>query len=333
MNAAVLQADAVTNNKNLDVLKDREAITLRNILEKVTHLPVKVMNLSLAGAMVSDQYLITKALLAASHPKVVIIGLSPRAFLDNAMPAASATEPFHFFHRYVKLESLIKYSFSDPLSQANWLVQEYLPLRRLYDPLVLGLRHCILPQGCTVNNHAEDLTNKELGTQTTGQKIVEHKSRALLRTVYASTDEPAVGENIIYPVSLHGFIDNTREYARRYHDPAAPNYKQQNRFFKEYLSLLKSFGTQVVVLSMPALPANRCLLPEWFWREYRQQMKTECACYGATWVDLSSDKSFDKADFLDNVHLNADGGRLLIEHIAELIRANSSLLRALRLSR
>jgi hypothetical protein len=325
MNAAIMQADAITSHKNLDVLTDREAITLEQTLKDKAHLSIGVVNLALAGAMISDQYLISKALLASHPPKIVIIGISPRSFLDNAMPAASATEPFHFFQHYVKLDSLVPYSFPDWLSQANWFLQEYFPLKQFYDPITLFLEKIMLYA------FGFDRSN-ESAKQSHFAKIAEsfHKDRVdktskQLQAICGGTDEPARGKNLVAPISLYGFVDNTGEYKRRYRDSASPNYEKQNAFFREYLSLLKRLGVKTIVLGMPVLPSNRQLLPEVFWRKYKEQMKEECAQFGANWIDLCEDGSFDKGDFLDNVHLNAKGGRLLIDQLSGIISAHSSI--------
>ncbi len=332
MNAALMQVDAVANRKKLDVLTDREATTLEHVLKKRTELSLKVVNLALAGAMVSDQYLISKALFALNPPKLVIIGISPRSFIDNAMPAASATEPFHFFQRYVSLNSLVAHSFPDLLTQANWFLQEYFPLKQLYDPIMLAFRKMAVyaPWLDSTDKAIRQTGTRKIPCNQKPAETIEGNSARLLQAIGGGTDEPAKGENVIYPVSLYGFIDNTREYQRRYRDSSSPNYKNQCTFFKEYLHLLKSLGSQVIVLGMPVLIANRQLLPEKFWHDYRRQIGQECASYGAIWVDLSQDDSFDKRDFLDNVHLNGTGGHLLMGRIGGLISNNASLLQILQ---
>lgn len=332
MNAAIMQADAITNRKNLDVLQDREATTLEHLLKERTQMSLKVVNLGLAGAMVSDQYLISKALFAVNPPKVIILGVSPRSFLDNAMPAASATEPFHFFQRYVKLNSLVSYLFPDVLTQANWLLQEYFPLKQLYHSCLQALDSItyIMPGPDRLANTPKSDGVPNISSKQKLAGVLERSPTALLQAIAGATDEPAKGESIICPVALHGFLDNTREYQRRYHDPSSPNYKNQDVFFREYLHFLNSIGSQVFVVGMPVLIANRKLLPKEFWNHYRKQMQDECASFGASWVDLSEDSSFSRSDFLDNVHLNADGGRLLLKRIASLISTNSQCLRILK---
>ena len=143
-NAAIIQADAVAMNKSMDCAIDRQCITLKNSLEqelKPHGSNLRLVNLSVGGAMPSDYYLMSKSLFTKNqHPKLVIITLSPRSFLDATLPAASATEIFQFFSPFVDLGNLVDHAFNNPVQKWFWLAQRKFVLFACRQDIDLSLR-------------------------------------------------------------------------------------------------------------------------------------------------------------------------------------------------
>jgi hypothetical protein len=309
MNAAVFQADVFTARKDLDCATDREAITLEQDLKSSPLSGNRVLNLALAGAMASDQYLLSKALLTAIPPKFVIVGVSPRCFIDNSLPSASASEPFQFFNKYVDLKSLSGLVFSDQINQANWQIRHYLPL--------------LIAQNRALTWFQERVA----GTPSKSSKNLEAENRMprpspnMLRAIYGSQGDVKPGEAMMSPAVITGFYDNSREYAARYREIDTPNYKAQKVFFANFLSSLNQLGCRVVVVEMPSTKKNQVLLPPQFWSQYKLWITSQCAANNALWVDLSEDPQFTQPYFLDTVHLNPFGARLLMQRLAAILVA------------
>ena len=81
--------------------------------------------------MPSDYYCMSKAFFTGKHhPKLVILSVSPRSFLDATLASASATETFQFLSPYVDLGNLANYSFANPVEKFLWLIKKQLALFR-----------------------------------------------------------------------------------------------------------------------------------------------------------------------------------------------------------
>jgi hypothetical protein len=324
MNAAVFQADAFTRKRDLDCVVDRQAITLAQDLTAPNASLKAVLNMAMAGGMASDQYLFCKALFPSAPPKLVVLGVGPRCFIDNSLPSASSTEPFQFFSRYVDLGPLTALAFSDQFAAAAWQIRHHLPLLVLHDQCCDLLRN-------TIQKDVVRITGSLPPTRSVFADRplkVSGTAANMLHAIYGSAGDAKLGENIIVPVLIPGFYDNTKEYRARYKELDTPTYRIQQQFFESLLGYLNSIGTRVIVVEMPTSPLNQALLPEQFWSQYKNWITQQCTKHGALWADLSNDPAFQKKVFLDTVHLNACGGSLLMHKLATIIDLNSSFRQA-----
>ena len=321
VNAAVFQADAIGDKRELDCAVDREALTLEHLLELCGSRKSKVVNLAMGGAMISDQYLICQALLARHVPKLVIIGISPRCFLDNALSAASATEPFHFFTPYVDLGPLAHFAFSDPCSEISWHLRNFVPLLKVHEQI------------CQYLSKLDDFRRySKVSLRVNGAGDKPEESAKLMQAIYASSDNIGLGQFKIGTTPIQGFSDNTKEYQHRYKNADVPLYATQRQFFEAYLSSLKNLGIKTIVVNMPCLKTNQVLLPEKFWFDYRHRTAKQCAEHGATWVDLSDNTDFTKNHFFDNVHVNPLGAKLLMDKITMSILNDPAAVQSLKMT-
>lgn len=311
INAAVFQADAFARNMPSDCAVDREAVALEKILNATTKGKSKVVNLAMGGAMCSDQYLMAQALFTKAPPKIVIIGVNPRCFLDNSLESASTTEPFKYFQPFVDMGPLAKLSFPDYISEAAWRIKENVPLLKLHS---LSSDFLAGSLGLNKNSTTPDLVKGRSSSPQT------------LRAIYGLANDVKKGETLVPPVIISGFYDNKMEYARRYKDPNIATYQSQKQFFDAYLKTLENLKIKMFVVNMPCLPANRQLLPAIFWQNYCAWVASECRKHGASWVDLSEDPSFTQNYFLDNVHVNAFGAKLLVQKIASILLMKPHLI-------
>jgi hypothetical protein len=290
---------------------------LEQLLKANTGKPHEVLNLSLGGAVASDQYLMAKALFAKTLPKIVVVGISPRCFLDNSLTSASATDPFQFFEPYVEMDSSLSHlAFPDLLSESSWYAKNHLPMwiwrDRFYNLF-----------GRERKGSAPVAASDSIASQTA------QTPSQMLRGIYGSASDVKQGAFLVRPMIISEFYDNTKEYQHRWKNCNVPAYGIQKKFFDAYLTTLSQLGIETVVVGMPCTSLNRQLLPKTFWSEYRDWLAGECQAHGATWFDLSEDPTFTKKYFLDTVHVNAFGARLLVQKIASLILTRPELSRKL----
>jgi hypothetical protein len=321
INAAVFQADAFASMRPRDCAADRESLSLEQLLAAATGRSNAVINLAVGGAVASDQYMISKALFPRSTPKIVVVGVSPRCFIDDTLPSASATDPFQFFEPYVEMGSLAHLAFPNSFSELAWRFKSYVPMLALHDPVCGYL---------AVQAKLHQPNGKSMALNALNDRA-ETQPR-MLRGIYASASDVKQSEIFVTPTIVQGFYDNTPEYQRRYRNLTPPAYKIQQKFFHAYLDNLSSLGIKTVVVGMPCTKLNRQLLPEQFWSEYRAWLTSECSGHRAIWFDLSDDPAFPRKYFLDTVHVNAFGARVLVQKIAALLMTDPTLSRELKSS-
>ncbi len=308
MGSAIFSAEAEHRFEALDTTDQREVTRLTDAVQKLNGKAPQVFNLSMGGAMVSDHYLVAKTLFSGKEkPKAVIIGVNPRDFLDNDLPAASATDAFYFLSPYVDIEELSPVSFDGPFSLLDYKLKKHLPLKQV-NTICKG-------------NEPPSLANIATFTNPEGKGSLEkNKSQPLatqvLQAISGSAGDIRQGTWRVPAKPPFSFVDNSREYVRRYKRPNPPCLAGQKAYFQALLSYLKAQDIKVIVVGMPSLESNRHILPASFWTNFKQYLREQTVASGASFVDLFDDQRFVITDYLDTVHLNRFGGAKLISAIA-----------------
>lgn len=292
-------ADARRLNQCIDFTQYHRSVTVEDYIRSYTRKKATAFTLALPGAMASDHFIISKTLFAPNaSPKLVIVGLSPRDFIDSTLPNAGSTEAFRLFSRYIDADAYTEHAYPDPYSRLEWLIGKRLPLRRLTTLFEL---ECANEQAPPRKKKGIEMTQTlcVLGNIKRGQCVTK-------------PDMPDV------------FVDNTNEYRHRYSANRA-SYKHQLAFFKEFLLSMKRKDISVLVVGMPVLDSNRALLGAEFWKEFRSNIASNCREMGARWLDLSDSSEFTGRDFVDTVHMNHRGGDKLARCMARAIAGDTTL--------
>ncbi|HEY9778016.1 MAG TPA: hypothetical protein V6C81_29910 [Planktothrix sp.] len=302
MNSAAWAGDAWALRQPVDCIAHRRVVALEQKLKERLGGgdDLKVLNCAFQGAMASDYYMVGRALFSDDRkPKMVIVGVSPRDFIDNKLVAASATEPFRFLSPYVDTGQLSAIAFPDVYARLNaeseWALNR-LGLRRVHD---------LCDSWVTARN-----SSANNATQTSESPLLNAIRNSSLRVKPGDYMVPADMRDV--------WVDNTSEYSERYKNPNPPSYNIQLAFFSKFLSLMQEKDIKTVVVGMPTLPMNRALLPNSFWSSYRQSLASLCTANGAQWCDMSENEQFQKHDFVDTVHVNTRGAIKLISAFAEV---------------
>lgn len=299
VNSACWAADAITTGRPVDCASHHRVFTLEKALQSDLDLASpRVVNVSVQGAAASDYYMMTRGLTETGRkPKVLVIGIAPRDFIDNKMQSLGATEPFMFYQRYVDFDDTVAKAYGNPydrgMSEMEWRLGQ-LPLRKL---------HATVKPFLTDSKSAAD-TN------------VSNKDQ--LRLALSNGAINIRPGDIVVPATMSDlWFDNTKEYVSRYKNPNPPNYKTQLFFFDETLKRMNAQGIKVLVVEMPTLPMNRALLPDQFWTSYRSQLSELCKKNDAGYLDLSNSPDYVKADYVDTCHVNWRGGAKVLKRISE----------------
>ena len=314
-------ADARILNKPIDFVENHHCDVLERDLKNALGVKPYVFLSALPGAMVSDHFAIAKSLFSAhGKPALLVLTVSPRDFIDNTLPGAGATEPYRFFSSHCDLSAYSDLAYNDPWSRFTHLVSSEIPLRRL-----------TLAVDDASKKWSEQNQAASVGTAdgATSQSSVDTSSQQVKFVMGGYQGNIRPGEAVLYPSSLKIFVDNVNDYKKRYRNTHPANYEAQMTYFKNYLSYLNDQGVRVLVVGMPLTEMNRTILPNDFWQEFRGRLMLSCGGAGAEWLDLSENPDFTVSDFVDSVHLNADGGIKLAAKIAARVATTPELAAAL----
>ncbi|MBX9691747.1 MAG: hypothetical protein K2Z81_05140, partial [Cyanobacteria bacterium] len=308
-------------NDAVDTVVERNSKLIENLLSKDFGRPAKSFNLSFGGAMVSDQYLLASSLFNSKHkPKVVILGINPRDFIDNSLPAACTTDPYQLLGPYANLEGLEFASFSNPLEWLEWKMNNEFAFRsqgKAFADTVAGAVSKLVQSATgSATEIAVETSVGETTEDSDGKAANQTETGDMLKSLYQTAGEVSPGQWKVVATSWGAFKDNTREYQTRYKNSAPAIYPQEKQFFERLLAHLKSENIKTLVVGMPSLWPNRALLPESFWSEFRGYVASTTSAYGAEWVDFTDSKEYTSNHYLDTVHLNSTGGVKLMQAIA-----------------
>jgi hypothetical protein len=309
--AATFSADAFNLKKDLDCVTHRNLSTLEQQIEKRTGHHVDTVNLGMGGAMVSDAYMLAKALFHGPlQPSMAIVTVSPRDFIDNDLVAPSATDPFKFLAPYVKLDGLEEAAYPETFSRFDWFLNQNIALKRLQQDIQARLAKTI----------SDSLPPTGAGEKIGVSGAKTQDKKVFLQAILGSAGEVKPGDWVVPAVTPAGlWMDNTKEYLHRYKNPHPPILQNERMFFNALLSDLHEKHIPVLVVQMPSLPMNRRLLPPAFWGEYRTMLMQTCKQYDADLCDLSDNPVFLKQHYLDTVHLNSTGGNMAFSAIADAV--------------
>lgn len=310
MGSAIACADAQLTQSLIDTATHKKLVSLETELAKtLAGKPVKVFNAAIPGCMVSDVDLMSKVLFRDSgkKPRVVVIGIAPRDFIDNTMPSPAATEPWHFFSQFVPTYEWPAAAFPEFFANLDWQINQH-TLRELAP----------VAQAMLGTTHIDE------------QEAAEGKKNDTpLAAVLGTLGEVKAGQWIVPANIPPMWKDNTREYKNRFRDSRHPIYKTEKKFFNSFLARMKEEGIQVIAVGMPSLAVNRALLPDKFWAKFHNDVATACRDNGAAYLPLYDDDKFQMEDYLDTVHLDASGGQKLFATIASAMTADNNVRLAL----
>lgn len=329
MSAALYSAEPLYLKKAVDCVTDKESELLSDRLSERLGVKPSSYIFAMGGAMASDHYMLARALFTREHkPKLVIVGVNPRDFIDNMVPSINATEPFNFLLPYVDLDDMSRYAFPDAIAWLDWKLNETLPValagktfKETLPALTEGAADLVATNILKTDTRA---AGKQAETAVAASGRVD-----VLNAIYGKESEVKPGVWVIPPESLKSFVNNQHEYEKRYKNPAPAIYQNQKAFFKAFLSYCKKESIEVMVVGMPSLWPNRALLPDSFWTEFKSSLQAMCTDSGATWVDLFEDDRFNNRDYLDTVHMNMKGGEKLVSVLVDHIAGSPALADAL----
>ena len=321
-------ADANLTGKAVDFVENHHCPTIEKGLEERLGAGAPYVFLSaLPGAMISDHFAIARALYREKGaPPLVVLTISPRDFIDNSLPCAGSTEPYRYFSRFSDLSAYTNLAFNKPWSRLEYFTSNQIPARRLETMVTTAWQNTIDRLLPSFETKEASPGERALAGEVDGKQQIQKQLKFVMGG-YEGNIRP--GQAVLTPNLPQIFVDNSRDYRRRYRNTHPDTYDVQMRYMQEFLSYLKQENCRVLVLGMPLTANNREILDGKFWQRYLQDIEKTCRKNDSRFLNLIADPRFDNSDFCDTVHLNAAGGKKLADIVAETVCGTPELRAAL----
>ncbi len=314
----VSRQDADFLNKDLDYVHHHKSAYLESSLTKLTGSnKLSCFNYALPGSMISDNYMVARALFSGDKkPKMLVLGLSLRDFIDSGVNCPAATPPFRYLKRFVNINDIVN-----------------LAMPQIWQRIDYNVGNMVY------------LYNKKLDTQVLLSEYVKAALGPLMRNICVPSLieklDPAknlpsnlrseVEENmfIVKTHQPYSWEDNSKEYIKRYRMKNTGMFDIQAKFLSQLLAYCKAQNIAVLIVNMPLTPKNMALMPAGYYNHYLSKLKESAVANDSPLVDLNSRSDFKETDFYDTSHMNATGGKKLLDRIAETIASNTTLSAAI----
>ncbi len=300
--------DAKHLNKTIDYVDHHETVYAEDrIASQLGIAKPKCFTFAMPGSLVSDDWIIFETLMKKEHkPKIVVFGVSIRDFIDNKVHCVGTTPTFKYLSKLIAMEPLLNLALPEPRDRTDYVLGKVAYLwgnkpnvqASLSDFARLGAR----PAVATIcNGKAFDESEQE---------------KLLTMNINAQLERGWMTES---PDKDREFTDNTQEYAARYSSRHDKIFNTEKEFFKRFLDSAREADVRLVVVNMPLTNVNVSLVPPGVYDEYRQFVKQATTERGFVYHDFFGDERFTSNVFYDTAHMNAEGGKRLVNAVVDLM--------------
>lgn len=283
-------------------------------LKELAGKDLPIFNYSGNGCMASDAYIVTEqSVKHGMRPKIVILALAPRDFIDHLASPTEKTSYYDFFQKLEKSKNhfdLAKLNVEETFNKTLADIWYYYKLKPDYNALFSVAASGFLHRAPTLYSatHRDPLQNEfaQVRVMAWGPPKLadvtgdEEKKKKDLR-VYTTSYMP---------------IDMKRFTAER-------------KFLFKTLDFCRKNNILPIVVNMPRTARNEALLPDWFQAQYMDALTSAAKQYDCPFFDLNKDPNFAEADFRDSVHLNGDGGMKVFNVLTAKLSQNDDFLEAI----
>ncbi|HEY9786929.1 MAG TPA: SGNH/GDSL hydrolase family protein, partial [Candidatus Obscuribacterales bacterium] len=307
--------EAVFLNRSIDIVTHRRVQYLEaQLAKKLEGAEPVAFNFALPGAMIPDDYMVVRCLFIQSRkPRIAILGLSALDVIDSDFFCPAASNHFKYLQRFTPIDDLVELAMPHP-----WQRFEYYVHQMVY---LAGRKHDlqVISGECAKQNLAPMLKD----VLVTSAKEKKDSTQA----IYQSDIE--AGQWLAHPVPYDNFQDNSAGFRRHNCLLPASTFDRRLKWMSMCLTQLREKNVQPLVVNMPFAPPCLKAFPPGLRERAVQAMREEAEKHGCPFVDLQASGIFDVSDFTDVCHMDASGGKKLLDALASEIAATRQLREAL----
>jgi len=314
----VSRTDADMLGEDLDYVHHHRSLYMESLLAKRLEIREgSCFNFALPGGMMSDDYIVARALFGGQRkPKLIVLGLSLRDFIDNGVHCAGATPAFRYLKRFTSVDDLMPLAMPELWQRFDYAVGKafYLWGKKLEMQVALSEK---------VKQRLAPLMARFCSPS---QIDKLDPARNMPSNLRAEVEE---GMFIVKAHQPYSWEDNSREYRKRYRTGNDKQFAIQAEFLEKLMALCHAQDIRVLIVNMPLTQTNLALMPAGSYRHYLCVLDQASRRWHSRFVDLSMDSRFQRADFYDTAHMNSSGGQKLIEAIVGQIAGSQRLTASL----
>ena len=311
---SVLDADYL--HKDLDAVYHDHSVYLERALATAGK-SATCFNFAIPGGMISDDYMIMRALLNGEHrPKLIVLGVTLRDFIESHVPCAASTTSFKYFKHFFNVDDIAELAMPE-----FWQRLDYWQSKVVY---MVGQR---LDLQVAFNQAMQSACDIALGQP----KVVKSATPVELSANVAHNlkQEAEPGDFVLHAGQIYPYEDNSAEYKKRFSNPSKKLFNTEAAFLKKFLADANANGVKVMLVNMPLTPTNMSLMPQGYYNDYLLTVKGQAAQYNCPLVDLNDGTTFSIADFRDTAHMNASGGKKLLDAVVNAVKSDTPIATAL----
>ena len=304
--------------RKVDIVVERRSHYLEDAIKKqFPGLNLSCFNYALPGAMVSDDYMIVRTMFNGERkPKVVVLGLTPLDMTDDDFYCAVSSSHYKYLARFTNTRDLLELAMPRPWQRTEFLVNDGFYLA--------GRKHDI--QGAAVGSMRDSMGNY-LGPLS-AQPLQSKEKGDVKDAIYH--DEVAPGIWLAQPVGFDYFKDDTKAFRKKFRFASKDRYQVKLAWLKKFIGLCKEKNIEplIVNVALPE-PAVKGVLPPGVHDSLVNRVANLAREEKVAYLDLQATGAFDLKDFTDSCHMDASGGRKVMNFVAREIAKDTRLSAAL----
>lgn len=318
----IARVEAEHSNKNVDYVLNHQSSYLADTLESSLDLKdLHCFSFALPGSMVSDDYMVVRSLLLGKNkPEVIVLGLTLRDFIDSGVTCPGATPPFRYLKRFTDIDDFVDLAMPQIWQRFDYFLGKFV----YFNGKKMDLQTLLSDDA---KRALEPIFKKYFADCRLVEMDPSRNTPANLR------GEMEPGMMIVGPHEQARYDDNTAEYRKRYKRNDPKMFEIQSKFLERLLSEAAKNAVPVVMVNVPVTEQNHRLMPAGAYEKYLSRVRELATKYGVDFIDPSDKVKFEQADFYDSVHMNADGGRKLLDQFAAAICADPTCANSLTRAR
>jgi hypothetical protein len=318
MNSVWMQ-EAEHLQKDVDIVVNHRTRYLESVLSKyIPDYKGSCFNFGLPGCMVSDDYMIARTLFDKEHtPKVVVLCLGPRDLMDTSFSCAGATTAFKYLERFTDTRDLLDIAYTSTWPKINFMLREYIYFvdKKYHSQSVLGeqSKRALAPV------YEQVITPSKFNIKTDFDKQFAFYRSEVEKGVFVAKPN----------AQTDTFYDNGKDWKKRFKSSNDEMFANQTIWLNKTLAEAKAKGIQPVLVNMPVSELGAKFIPEKVYKRHVDTLIAMAAKYDCLYVDTMKEGKFDMKDFSDYGHMDASGGKKIVDIVGRKIAADKRTARAI----